>query len=155
MKIASPLLREAHIISEAYIRAHDDYPYHNLEHTRQVYERADYLAEHEGLDAESREDLLVAVLFHDTGFFDRYDDNEIIGAEYAARFLRNQGVHETRINHVRSLVVCTIPLAPATTLAHRIMQESDLDNLGREDAMIRTSHLYDELVQKAGKNLSP
>ena len=52
------------------------YPYHNINHTLDVYARVGYLTDKEGVHSEDRVDLLIAALFHDTGFTIQYKDNE-------------------------------------------------------------------------------
>ena len=42
------------------------YPYHNINHTLDVYSRCDYLADKEFIYLEDKTDLLLAALFHDT-----------------------------------------------------------------------------------------
>ncbi len=61
----------------------DHYPYHNIDHTLGVYMRTLYLCICEEIDDEDREDLLLAALFHDTGFIEHYKNNEHLGAKIA------------------------------------------------------------------------
>ena len=42
------------------------YPYHNINHTLDVYSRSQYLADKEFVYLEDKTDLLLAALFHDT-----------------------------------------------------------------------------------------
>ena len=78
----------------------DHYPYHNLGHTIDVYARAAYLADIEGVDEERKTDLLIAAVFHDTGFSVNYAQNESVGADLAENFLRSHGHPEERIFRV-------------------------------------------------------
>jgi HD superfamily phosphodiesterase len=59
------------------------YPYHNINHTLDVYNRAAYLCDRELVNQDEKNDILLAALFHDTGFARRYEANEAIGAEIA------------------------------------------------------------------------
>jgi HD superfamily phosphodiesterase len=63
------------------------YPYHNINHTLDVYARVGYLADKEGISNKDRTDLLIAALFHDTSFTIQYTNNERIGVDIARKYL--------------------------------------------------------------------
>jgi len=63
------------------------YQYHNINHTLDVYSRAGYLCDKEFIGEEDKNDILIAALFHDTGFLVQYYQNEEIGAQMARNYL--------------------------------------------------------------------
>lgn len=63
------------------------YQYHNINHTLDVYARAGYLCDKEFVSEQDKNDVLLAALFHDTGFIERYTANEEIGAKIARTYL--------------------------------------------------------------------
>jgi uncharacterized protein len=123
----------------------DHYPYHNVGHTLDVYSRTGYLADVEGVSPEEKTDLLIAAVFHDTGFSVAYPKNEIIGADLAEAFLRKEGHPEERIVRIRRIILATIVLSTPGDLLEKIIQDADLDNLGREDCFVNMERVGLEL----------
>lgn len=123
----------------------DHYSYHNVGHTLDVYARAAYLADVEGVSPEEKTDLLIAAAFHDTGFAVKYPQNEVVGADLAEDFLRSVGYPEERINRVRRIILATVVFTRPADLLEKIMQDADLDNLGRRDCHFRTDAYRQEL----------
>jgi predicted metal-dependent HD superfamily phosphohydrolase len=123
----------------------DHYPYHNVGHTLDVYARTAYLADCEGIGTEEKTDLLVAALFHDTGFTAAYPQNEPLGADLAEAFLRAEGISAERIVRVRRIILATIVFSTPGDLLEKIIQDADLDNLGREDCFLNLDRVNLEL----------
>lgn len=144
------ILTKARAHAFSLIEQVDHYPYHNLGHTIDVYARAAYLADMEGVDEEKKTDLLIAAAFHDTGFSVSYPQNESIGADIAENFLRANGHPEERIFRVRRVILATVLFSPTGDLLEKIIQDADLDNLGREDFFINTERVSHELRTIAG-----
>lgn len=122
------------------------YPYHNINHTLDVYSRVGHLTDKEHVSEEDRTDLLLAALFHDTGFTKQYFDNEEIGAKIARRYLENIDWTEARIQKIERLIRATVLFAPAQDHLEGIIQDADLDNLGRKDCFIKTLLVRKELT---------
>lgn len=129
------LLSDLPIVIAAYrhvlrvLRSVRHYPYHNTGHTLDVFKRARELAHAEGVSREDTEDILLASLFHDTGFVVSYTKNEEIGANMARDWLIENGHPNERVDHVVSLILATVPFVPVKTLLEKIIQDADLDNL--------------------------
>jgi uncharacterized protein len=121
--------------------------YHGLTHTRDdVVPAAEWLAGQEGLSAEARGLLLTAAWFHDLGFIEQPAAHERIGARIASETLPGFGFSSAQVETIRSAILATmIPQAP-TTLLESILADADLDVLGRDDFMLRNSHLRQELA---------
>ncbi len=123
----------------------DHYPYHNVEHTLGVYSRSAYLADMEGITGEAKTDLLIAAIFHDTGFTSVYPKNETVGAKLAEDFLREQEFPEERIARVRRIILATIVFSTPSDILEQIIQDADLDNLGRPDCFMNMDRVWREL----------
>ena len=83
----SPLLMKAYRDVLRILQPIKHYSYHNIGHTLDVFGRARELGHAEKINDEELEDLLLATLFHDTGFIESYDRNEIVGARLAREWL--------------------------------------------------------------------
>lgn len=135
----------------------DHYPYHNIDHTLGVYMRTLYLCICEWITEEDTQDLLLAALFHDTGFTQTYKNNEAIGALIAREWLLTRGWHPERINTVERLILATkfpegehqLFHAPSDAL-EMIIQDADMDNLGRCDAFYQSRAIFEELRSHGG-----
>lgn len=130
------------------------YPYHNINHTLDVYARVGYLTDKEWVYGEDRTDLLIAALFHDTGFTVQYSDNERIGMRIARDYLEGIGYKEFRIQKIERLILATVLFSEANDQLEWIIQDADLDNLGRKDCFIKTLLVRKELNSIAHINIS-
>ncbi len=112
----------------------EDMYYHQYDHTLDVYARATYLAEKEGLLPSETELLQIAALFHDTGFIIQYDHNEPIGAKFASNFLKTFLYPQEDINIIERIILATDPAyTDPKDIYEKIIKDADIDNLWRED----------------------
>jgi HD superfamily phosphodiesterase len=130
------------------------YPYHNINHTLDVYARVGYLADKEGISNKDRTDLLIAALFHDTGFTIQYTNNERIGVDIARKYLEEISYEESRIQKIERLILATILFSETHDILEEIIQDADLDNLGRKDCFVKTLLVRKELNTIAHMNIS-
>lgn len=130
------------------------YPYHNINHTLDVYTRVGHLTDKESVHGEDKTDLLIAALFHDTGFTIRYMDNERIGMSIARTYLEGIWYSESRIQKIERLILSTVLFAEVHDILEGIIQDADLDNLGRKDCFIKTLLVRKELNSIAHMNIS-
>jgi len=73
-----------------------------------------------------------AALFHDSGFLNKYQDNESEGAKLAKRELPRYGFTETQVQRIEGMILATrIPQNPQNHL-EEVLCDADLDYLGRE-----------------------
>lgn len=107
--------------------------YHHYEHALSVMERAIYLWTMEWCSEDEIEMLVIAALFHDTGFVIRYDENEIFWAKIAQNYLRTILYPEDKIKIVQNIILATQPSSKPNNLLEEIIKDSDMDNLWRED----------------------
>lgn len=73
-------------------------------------------------------DLLIAALFHDSGFTKAYNGNEAFGANIAREWLETEQHPEERIVRIEELILATIPFTPPKNILEKIIQDADLDN---------------------------
>lgn len=121
------------------------YPYHNINHTLDVYSRVGHLVDREWVGGKDRTDLLIAALFHDTGFTVQYSANETIGAAIARKYLESIWYEELRIQQVERLILCTVLFSPVTNILDKIIQDADVDNFWRKDCFVKTLLVRKEL----------
>ncbi|EKD66850.1 MAG: metal-dependent phosphohydrolase [uncultured bacterium (gcode 4)] len=121
------------------------YPYHNINHTLDVYSRVWHLADKEFVYLEEKTDLLLAALFHDTWFVESYFQNEIIGAKIARKYLEGVGFREDRIKRIENMILATIVFSPAKNKLEKIIQDADFDNLWRRDFLVKSLLVKKEL----------
>ncbi len=127
--------------------------YHNYQHTLDVCEAAENLAIMEQVAPESKFLLLTAALYHDTGFFWQYDDNEPLACDFARETLPAFHYTSHQINVVCKLIMATqIPHHPKTHL-EKIICDADLDYLGRSDFFITALRLHREWSENSNKKI--
>ena len=90
----------------------------------------------------------LAALFHDSGFLNKYENNEIEGAKLAKRELPRYGFTDNHVDIIVNMVLATkIPQDPKTHL-EEILCDADLDYLGRDKEEFDkiSSSLAEELI---------
>jgi len=121
--------------------------YHGIAHTRDdVVPATRRLAELEGVDGEELCLLITAALYHDLGFIEQYEDNEVISVRIAAENLPDFGYTPAQVDVVGRIIMATrLPQTPRT-LPEKIMADADLDVLGRDDFWTKNAALRAELT---------
>ena len=93
----------------------------------------DEICFHEKVNPEEYFILKTAVLFHDMGYIDQYNDNEIFGVKYAEKILPKYNFSKSQIKKISNLISATkVPQNPKNKL-EKIICDADLDYLGRVD----------------------
>ncbi len=106
--------------------------YHGPHHTLDVMEAAERIGRAEGLGEEELMLVKVAALFHDSGFLNKYQNNEPEGAKLAKRELPRYGFTDAQVEIVEGMILATkIPQEPKNHL-EEILCDADLDYLGRD-----------------------
>lgn len=120
--------------------------YHQYEHALEVMTRAVYLWKKEWLSYEEIEILALAWLFHDTWFTIQYDNNEFIWAKIAENYLKRVLYPIEKRNNVERLIQATDPnYVEPKNIMEKIIKDSDLDNLWRDDFFDKWDKLKMEL----------
>ncbi|MDG2244816.1 MAG: HD domain-containing protein [Flavobacteriales bacterium] len=109
-----------------------EYTYHDLAHTYSVASYAFALGKQENVSSVELVHLVIAALFHDTGYFESTNEHEQIGAEYAAQFLQKQDVSERDVEVICEMILKTKVTTTPETLLQKILCDADLSYLGNE-----------------------
>ncbi|KAL0221155.1 hypothetical protein RCL1_001009 [Eukaryota sp. TZLM3-RCL] len=138
--------------------------YHSIEHTfNWVLPWCDFLAEKEQIDTHHRFLLRLAALYHDTGYLDCYNDNEIFGANRCISELKQFDCfspHDLEILH--SLIMITsLSTNPLETTDSRLQQlqfiirDADVAQLASESFHVLSDRLRREVSHVLGREISP
>lgn len=120
--------------------------YHTLEHTLDVYSRAEAIAKQEGLTGRMLELLLVAAVYHDAGYLYQRVQHEDRSCEIAREVLPGYGYNAEDIDEICRIIMATqLPQNPGS-LAEQIICDADLDYLGRDDFFATGEKLYQEML---------
>lgn len=120
--------------------------YHSPAHTRDVIRAAERLGEAENINTEEREILALAALFHDSGFLVGFQNHEEHSCRIAIEYLTHEPCSPEHIRRICEMIRATkIPQLP-TDLLSKILCDSDLDYLGRDDYFEIAERLFHELV---------
>jgi uncharacterized protein len=125
----------------------EHYYYHSAAHTRdEVVPAAEELGRAEGVSDEDMLLLVTAAYFHDIGYIERIDGHEAIGIRIARDVLPGLGYTIEQIEVIETLILDTrLPHAPSSHLG-MILDDADLDHLGRKSFWQRTSDLRREMA---------
>ena len=135
-----------------YFHTHSDprLVYHNLEHTQEVVNAAQQIANHYQLNEQDFFTITVAAYFHDTGYFEDALNHEAKGAALADDFLAKHKVNQEIRDQVKSAILATkIPQKPKSEI-DKILCDADLFHLGLADfrAKGKLMHKENELIYK-------
>lgn len=119
--------------------------YHTADHTKYVVEKAGFLAEKESLKTAEKDLVLIAALYHDTGFLKGRDSHEEKSVEIAAGDLSLYGFSEAQKIRIYGMIMATkIPQNPST-LCEKIVADADLFYLGTENYKVVSKRLFSEM----------
>jgi len=135
-----------------YFHTHSDprLVYHNLEHTQEVVNAAQQIANHYQLNEQDFFVVTVAAYFHDTGYFEDTLNHEAKGAALADDFLAKHKVNQEIRDQVKSAILATkIPQQPKSEI-DKILCDADLFHLGLADFRTKGKlmHKENELIYK-------
>lgn len=140
------ILEEAKVYVNKLLTPLENHYYHQYEHALDVMERALYIAKKEWLNNEEIEILWLAWLFHDTWFIIQYDKNEPDWAKIARKYLESINYPEDKIKIIEELILATDPnYKTPKNILEKVIKDSDLDNLWREDFFQKWNNLKKEL----------
>ena len=120
------------------------YCYHNLQHTENIINAINEIAEGMRLSDQDRLILLVAGWFHDVGYVYTIEDHEQVGARMAERFLKDNKVDAEDISKVKSCILATkYPQHPVSIL-EQVICDADLLHLGQKDFLHKAALIREE-----------
>lgn len=105
-------------------------PFHNPEHTAEVYDNVLKIGACEKLSGDELEVVLLAALFHDTGNAEDFSNHENFSINHALNFLNKNNYPTPSSGMVIDCINATrMPQNPNTTL-NKIICDADLYHLG-------------------------
>ncbi len=121
-----------------------NYLYHNLRHTQDVIDCTQIIGKEEGLAELDLIILKIAALFHDTGFLHQRKNHEKAGVVY---FLQHaEGVVNSQyIEQICNCILATQMPQKPNSLIEKVICDSDLDYLGRDDFFDIGADLFTEM----------
>lgn len=127
--------------------------YHSVKHTIDVTTEVELIGWAEGLSESDIMLLKVAGLFHDSGHIVTYAGHEEESCNFAQEILPRFNYPQEKIDKIKRMIMATkLPHTP-TDILEAIIQDSDLDYLGRTDFVPVSNMLYQELLDR-GANLT-
>lgn len=109
------------------------YCYHDLDHTLRVKKAAEELSDAARLTKDEKEIMVLAALFHDTGFTETYIGHEQISSRLAKEFLTSKSYPVEKLKSVLSCIAVTAINSRANNRLEQLMKDADLSNLGQPD----------------------
>lgn len=115
----------------------NQFPFHNVEHTKEVIQQANIIGKHLEISKEEEEIVEIAAWFHDTGFREKYNGHESISKAVAKQFLEEQNYPLELIEQVLLCIEATkMPQNPTTPLAE-ILCDADIYHISQPNFFYR------------------
>ena len=115
----------------------DNLFYHGIHHTfDDVLPAAERLGQLAKLNTDDMLLLQTAAAYHDMGYIERYENNEIIAARMVSEELPQFGYSQTQIDLIKQIILVTNFANTPKTLLEKLMRDADLDSLGRDDFFV-------------------
>ncbi len=128
--------------------------YHNVKHTIDVTTEVELIGWAEGLAESDILLLKVAALFHDTGQIKVNKGHEEVSCQYADQILPIYNYSTEKLAVIKRIIMATqLPHTP-TDILEAVIQDSDLDYLGRNDFIPVSNMLYKELIERDGAKMT-
>lgn len=125
--------------------------YHNAVHALDVWNVTRQYAIIEGLPYNEKQALEQAALLHDIILVNGRIDNEERSAEFAREHLSKLGYSDYQVQASGGIILATKWPQKPKTLSEKIICDSDLDNLGRQDFLEKGELLRREWSGKSQK----
>jgi HD superfamily phosphodiesterase len=110
----------------------NQYLYHDLAHTIETVETCRELAEASKISEDQTEIILLAALFHDTGYIHQYEGHEEKSCEIARSFLEKSGYPEEKIKSVEKLIMSTHREHNPKGIQENILHDADIVKIGKK-----------------------
>ncbi len=119
--------------------------YHNTDHIKDVCRVAEQIGRLEDISEYDMDLLLTAAYYHDSGYLKGAANHEEESCRIARTTLPDFDYSKEEIDQVCGMIMATkIPQSPETYL-EKIIADSDLDYLGRDDFFPISEKLFKEL----------
>jgi predicted metal-dependent HD superfamily phosphohydrolase len=147
--------------AETYIRAlfeeggREGLSYHDIVHTEYVATQARKIGQQSGLDQKEINIVVLAALFHDSGFVIRSVNHEDESKALARKFLHEKGVAGNLIKKVTDCIEATrMPQDPGDNLLAQVLCDADMAYLSEDFYIERTNLLRKEWNHESDAKLS-
>lgn len=136
---------EEFIFNKLHTELPPNLPFHNLNHTRDVYTLTELLGRAENVIPEDMLLLKTAALFHDTGFIWTYTGHEQKSVEFCREVLPRYNYSGDQIETICDLILCTKKNNLPQSTLEKILFDANYDYLGRIDYLPMMLNLVREL----------
>jgi len=146
MEAESALLQKSRKYVESFLKENltDGIYYHDLEHTQEVVEASQEIGIASKISNEELEIVLIAAWFHDTGYYKGMEDHEAMSKDVAEKFLKQEGVEESKIAAVGGCILATkIPQTPKNIM-EEVLCDADLYHVSTRDFFTKSELLRKE-----------
>jgi hypothetical protein len=121
--------------------------YHGVHHTIDVLDASIKIASAEGVTGDELIFLQTAVMLHDSGYIEKYNENEDVARELALQVLPGFNYNSDQIAIVNRLIDVTRVSEKPQTLLEKIICDADHDYFGRSDYKSIAATLYREMIE--------
>jgi len=146
--------------SEQFINDHfsqnidSNYTFHSLPHTRRTVKNALLIGKENSLSATDLEIVILAAWFHDCGISEIYKGHEDKSMEIAKQFLEDQNYPVENMERVLGCIISTKPGNKPGNLLEKILHDSNLIHLGKNNYFKRNKELFKEWKNVLNKSVS-
>lgn len=127
-----------------------DYVYHNYNHTAETVQACKKLSKSYNLTSRDYEVLMLAALFHDTGYITTYDNHEEESVKFMKEYLKGN-YPDDDIKEIESLILSTKYRTIPDGSLQEILHDADYINLGKKSFDHRADLLrieWERILQK-------
>lgn len=119
--------------------------YHNLDHTAEVVNVVQDLADESDISEEDKEILTLAAWFHDSGYVRKYNGHEAESVNYAKKFLSDHNYPQEKQEVISKLIMSTVAGHEPVGVLEQLIHDADLAHVGRKRFFRRGELLRVEL----------
>ncbi|HYV90575.1 MAG TPA: Pycsar system effector family protein [Chitinophagales bacterium] len=156
MKKPSPILQKAsdYVFNLLREKLPANHIYHNFQHTSDVVESTEEIAEAVDLSKEDTEIVMLAAWFHDTGFIEKDEGHEEKSKEIAARFLKENLYPQEKIEKILNCIEATrYPQQPKNLLEY-VLCDADLSGIASKKYFDKANFLRREIELVQNRTVS-
>ncbi len=127
-----------------------DYVYHNYNHTAETVKACKKLSKSYNLTSRDYEVLMLAALFHDTGYISAYDNHEVESVKFMKEYLEGN-YPDDDIREIEALILSTKYRTVPDGSMQEILHDADYINLGSKSFDHRADLLrieWERILQK-------
>lgn len=129
--------------------------YHDYQHTDETFRASREIALACNLGPGELEIVLLAALFHDTGYIETVRGHERKSVAIATEFLRKREYPEESIRSVAGCILATTVPQKPRNLLEQVVCDADMLYVGREEFFHKNDLLKSEQEGREGKAVDP